>query len=80
MCDGVLFVVRAGSTDFELATKASSEFHDKNFTWGGAEPRGLKAIRTGATYGYGSQQMAKTRRRTDYARGFSSQLFVQNPN
>jgi protein-tyrosine kinase len=30
MCDGVLFVVRAGSTDFELATKASSEFHEKN--------------------------------------------------
>jgi protein-tyrosine kinase len=30
MCDGVLFVVRAGSTDFELASKASSEFHDKN--------------------------------------------------
>jgi protein-tyrosine kinase len=30
MCDGVLFVVRAGSTDFELAAKASSEFHEKN--------------------------------------------------
>jgi protein-tyrosine kinase len=30
MCDGVLFVVRAGSTDFELAEKASSEFHEKN--------------------------------------------------
>jgi capsular exopolysaccharide synthesis family protein len=30
MCDGVLFVVRAGSTDFELALKASSEFHEKN--------------------------------------------------
>jgi len=30
MCDGVLFVVRAGSTDFELATKASSEFREKN--------------------------------------------------
>jgi protein-tyrosine kinase len=30
MCDGVLFVVRAGSTDFELAAKASSEFHGKN--------------------------------------------------
>ena len=30
MCDGVLFVVRAGSTDFELAAKASAEFRDKN--------------------------------------------------
>jgi capsular exopolysaccharide synthesis family protein len=30
MCDGVLFVVRAGSTDFEVAEKASSEFRDKN--------------------------------------------------
>jgi protein-tyrosine kinase len=30
MCDGVLFVVRAGSTDFELAEKASSEFREKN--------------------------------------------------
>jgi Mrp family chromosome partitioning ATPase len=30
MCDGVIFVVRAGSTDFEVAQKASSEFRDKN--------------------------------------------------
>jgi len=30
MCDGVLFVVRAGSTDHELAAKASAEFHEKN--------------------------------------------------
>jgi capsular exopolysaccharide synthesis family protein len=30
LCDGVLFVVRAGKTDFELAEKASSEFRDKN--------------------------------------------------
>jgi protein-tyrosine kinase len=30
LCDGVLFVVRAGATDFELAEKASSEFKDKN--------------------------------------------------
>ena len=29
MCDGVIFVVRAGSTDFELAEKASSEFREK---------------------------------------------------
>ena len=30
LCDGVLFVVRAGSTNFEIAEKASSEFRDKN--------------------------------------------------
>ncbi len=30
LCDGVLFVVRAGRTDFEVAEKASSEFRDKN--------------------------------------------------
>ena len=30
MCDGVLFVVRAGSTDFQLAEKASAEFREKN--------------------------------------------------
>lgn len=30
MCDGVLFVVRAGSTDFELAAKASEEFRERN--------------------------------------------------
>ena len=29
MCDGVLFVLRAGSTDIGQATKASSEFHEK---------------------------------------------------
>jgi protein-tyrosine kinase len=30
MCDGVLFVVRAGATDFELAQKAAAEFEGKN--------------------------------------------------
>jgi protein-tyrosine kinase len=30
MCDGVMFVVRAGSTDFEVAEKASLEFREKN--------------------------------------------------
>jgi protein-tyrosine kinase len=30
LCDGVLFVVRAGSTDVEMAVKASSEFRKKN--------------------------------------------------
>jgi protein-tyrosine kinase len=30
LCDGILFVVRAGETNFEEAEKASSEFRDKN--------------------------------------------------
>lgn len=30
MCDGVLFVVRAGKTDFELAQKAAGEFDENN--------------------------------------------------
>jgi|SRR5208282_2401614 len=30
ICDGVLFVVRAGTTDFELAQKAAAEFQEKN--------------------------------------------------
>jgi protein-tyrosine kinase len=30
LCDGVLFVVRAGSTDSEIAQRVSAEFRDKN--------------------------------------------------
>jgi len=30
MCDGVLFVVRAGATDYEMAQKAAAEFENKN--------------------------------------------------
>jgi protein-tyrosine kinase len=30
MCDGVLFVVRAGATEHELVERASAEFHEKN--------------------------------------------------
>ena len=30
MCDGVLFVVRAGTTDYEMAQKAAAEFENKN--------------------------------------------------
>ena len=56
MCDGVLFVVRAGSTDFELATKASSEFHEKNLL-GVVLNRVDKGDSYGGYYyGYGSQQ------------------------
>jgi protein-tyrosine kinase len=56
MCDGVLFVVRAGSTDFELATKASSEFREKNLL-GVVLNRVDKGDSYGGYYyGYGSQQ------------------------
>jgi capsular exopolysaccharide synthesis family protein len=30
LCDGVLFVIRAGSTDHEMAAKAAATFHEKN--------------------------------------------------
>jgi Mrp family chromosome partitioning ATPase len=30
LCDGVLFVVRAGATDHQMATKAAAEFQEKN--------------------------------------------------
>ena len=30
VCDGVLFVVRAGTTDHEMAAKATAEFQDRN--------------------------------------------------
>jgi protein-tyrosine kinase len=55
MCDGVLFVVRAGSTDFELAAKGSSEFHEKNLL-GVVLNRVDKGDSYGGYYyGYGSQ-------------------------
>jgi protein-tyrosine kinase len=56
MCDGVLFVVRAGATDFELATKASSEFHEKNLL-GVVLNRVDKGDSYGGYYyGYGAHQ------------------------
>jgi len=58
MCDGVLLVVQAGSTDFEIAAKACAEFRDKNLL-------GVVLNRTakGDTYGgyyyaYGSEKEA----------------------
>jgi capsular exopolysaccharide synthesis family protein len=58
MCDGVLFVVRAGATDFELAEKASSEFRDKNLL-GVVLNRVEKGDSYGDYYyGYGSEREA----------------------
>jgi protein-tyrosine kinase len=61
MCDGVLFVVRAGATDFQLAEKASSEFHEKNLL-GVVLNRVEKSDAYGDYYyhGYGSQTTAET--------------------
>jgi protein-tyrosine kinase len=61
MCDGVLFVVRAGSTDFELAEKAAAEFHEKNLL-GVVLNRIEKSDAYGDYYysGYGSQRGAES--------------------
>ena len=61
MCDGVLFVLRAGSTDFELAEKASLEFRDKNLL-GVVLNRVDKSDNYGDYYysGYGSQKNGST--------------------
>ena len=58
MCDGVLFVVRAGATDFELAEKASAEFREKNLL-GVVLNRVEKSDAYGDYYyGYGSEREA----------------------
>ncbi|HKD14267.1 MAG TPA: CpsD/CapB family tyrosine-protein kinase [Candidatus Angelobacter sp.] len=60
MCDGVLFVVRAGNTDYELAEKASAEFREKNLL--GVV---LNRVERSDTYGdyyyysYGSERNAR---------------------
>ena len=46
VCDGVLFVVRAGSTDHEMAAKATGEFQDRNLL-------GVVLNRVEAGAGYG---------------------------
>src|SRR5882762_2264875 len=56
MCDGVLFVVRAGVTDFEMASKASSEFRDKNLLGVVLNRVDKSDSYGGYYYGYGSQQ------------------------
>ena len=55
MCDGVLFVVRAGSTDFEMAIKASSEFRAKNLLGVVLNRVDKGDSYNGYYYGYGSQ-------------------------
>jgi capsular exopolysaccharide synthesis family protein len=52
LCDGVLFVVRAGSTDFQIAEKAVSEFRKKNLL--GVVLNGVDAGDTYGNYDYAS--------------------------
>ena len=51
LCDGVLFVVRAGQTDCEMAEKASSEFREKNLL--GVVLNGVEKGDSYGTYYYG---------------------------
>lgn len=56
MCDGILFVVRAGSTDFELAQKASAEFHEKNLLGVVLNRIEKNELYGDYYYGYGSEK------------------------
>jgi len=61
MCDGVLLVVQAGSTDFEIAVKASAEFPDKKLL-GVVLNRAAKGDTYGGYYyGYGSEKEATSK-------------------
>ena len=51
MCDGVLFVVRAGATDFEVAQKAAAEFPDSKLL--GVILNRVEKRETYGTYYYG---------------------------
>lgn len=51
MCDGVLFVVRAGATDFEAAQKAAAEFSDSKLL--GVILNRVKKRETYGAYYYG---------------------------
>lgn len=53
-CDGVLFVVRAGSTDHEMAAKATSEFQDRNLLGVVLNRAESGAGYGGYYYGYGT--------------------------
>jgi protein-tyrosine kinase len=52
LCDGVLFVVRAGETDYEVAKKGSMEFRDKNLL--GVVLNQVEASEAQGGYYYGS--------------------------
>ncbi len=57
LCDGTLFVVRAGVTNFELAIKAAGEFEKKNLlgvVLNGAGPEGVYRGYYSSYYGHSS--------------------------
>jgi len=56
LCDGVLFVVRAGSTDVETAEKASSEFRDKNLLGVVLNRVEKEELHSGYYYGYPTEK------------------------
>jgi len=58
-CDGTLFVVRAGKTDFELAGKAVSEFRSKNLL--GAVLNGIEKSESYTAYHYSYPVAADTK-------------------
>ena len=57
LCDGVLFVVRAGQTDCEMAEKASAEFRDKGLL--GVVLNGVEKGDSYGTYYYGYPAVEK---------------------
>jgi protein-tyrosine kinase len=59
MCDGVLFVVRAGKTDFEVAQKASGEFNEKSLL--GVVLNRVEKSETYGEYYYGYQADKESR-------------------
>jgi len=61
MCDGVLFVIRAGGTDYELAVKASAEFREKNLLGVVLNRVEQNALYGGYYYGYGSEKGEDTK-------------------
>jgi len=54
LCDGLLFVVRAGVTDFEMAQRAVAEFKEKNLL--GVVLNGVEEKETYAQYYYPSRR------------------------
>ncbi|MGB7847708.1 MAG: CpsD/CapB family tyrosine-protein kinase, partial [Candidatus Acidiferrum sp.] len=60
MCDGVLFVVRAGKTDFEIAQKAAGEFDDKSLL--GVVLNRVEKSETYGEYYYGYSSEKETRK------------------
>jgi capsular exopolysaccharide synthesis family protein len=59
MCDGVLFVVRAGKTDFEVAQKAIGEFREKDLLGVVLNRVGKSETHGDYYYGYNAEKKTK---------------------